>query len=179
MRLVAFTGLPRSGKDTAAAYLMDRHAFYRRQFSTPLKQAAAVLLDRTVDEMEGANGFDREAILPEWGFSTRWFLQRLGTECMRDVIGPDFWLKRMRKTLSPIGRYVITDLRFQNEVSLVRDLGGRIIEIARPGVERSVHISDAGVEADWIIPNTGTIDELHTLVAHAVFSAPSLQSARR
>lgn len=168
MKLIAFTGLPRSGKDTAAEYLVRVDNYERRQFATPLKQAAAILLGYTVDEMSGFGGFDREALLPEWGFSTRWFLQRFGTECIRDQIDQDFWLKRMRFSLAPGGRYVITDLRFQNEVDLVHELGGQIIEVVRPGIEPSSHVSDAGVKADWQVWNGGTKDQLHRIVADVV-----------
>lgn len=164
MKLIAFTGLPRSGKDTAAAYLTG-HYWIRLAFADPLKDAAAVLLGRERWEMNGERGFDREAVLPEWGFTTRDFLQRFGTEAMRDNFGQDFWLKHMRGRLRGFAKYVITDCRFQNEADLVHELGGRVIEIVRPGLKRSTHISDAGVTADGQILNDGTIEDLHAALA--------------
>lgn len=164
MRLIGLTGLPRSGKDTAAEYLVRAEGYTRRAFATPLKEAAALLLNREVYEMEGQQGFDREALLPEWGFSTRWFLQRFGTECMRNQIDQDFWIKRMRSSLLAGGSHVITDVRFQNEADLVHELGGQIIEISRPKSAGSSHISDAGVKADCHVWNNDTISTLHNAI---------------
>lgn len=168
MKIVAFTGLPRSGKDTAADYLVREHGFKRLAFAAPLKAAAALLLGREVWEMEGLHGFDREAILPEWGFSTRWFLQKLGTECLRDQIAPDFWIKRMERNLQPDGEYVITDVRFDNEAALVRAHGGTIIHIVRPGIKASGHISDSGVKPHVTLANMGSVDELWTSVRQVI-----------
>jgi hypothetical protein len=159
MRLIAFTGLPRSGKDTAAAFLVERHSFRRLAFADPLKDAAAILLQRERWQMNGEYDFDREAVLPEWGFTTRDFLQRFGTEVMRDNFGQDFWLRHMRGRIG-VGDYVITDCRFPNEVSLVHDLGGTVVEIIRPGCVKSTHISDKGVKPDHYIYNDGTLEHL-------------------
>lgn len=164
MKLIAFTGLPRSGKDTAAGYLADRYRYQRASFARPLKEAAAILLGCPLSHAEGWQGYDREAVMPEWGFSMRWFLQRLGTECMRDQIAKDFWIKRMRASLSRGADYVITDCRFQNEADLVRELGGVIVEIVRPGSVGSGHISDAGVKPDIQIWNGGAISDLNDSV---------------
>ena len=162
MKLIAFTGLPRSGKDTAAGYLIDRHGFQRVQFSEPLKQAAAILLGRPLSQMHGYQDFDRELIMPEWGFSIRYFLQRLGTEVMRENFGADFWVKLMRNRLKDAaGDFVITDLRFENEAAMVRDLGGTVVQVWRPGVKGSSHVSDAGVIADVTVHNDDTLPWLY------------------
>jgi dephospho-CoA kinase len=163
MRLIALTGLPRSGKDTIAGFLQS-HYYARRAFADPLKDAAAILLDREPWEMRGEQGFDREAVLPEWGFSTRWFLQRFGTEAVRDNIRQDFWTHRMRNYLSrvnnPLARVVITDCRFLNEVELVHEFGGIVVEVKRPGCVKSDHISDAGIPADRYVFNDSTLEYL-------------------
>jgi len=160
--LVAFTGLPRSGKDTAAAYLVKNYGFTRIAFADPLKRAAAILLNRYEWEMRGDHGFDREAILPEWGFTTRDFLQRFGTEAMRNNFGADFWVRHMRTRLRPGARYAITDCRFPNEVNLVRDLGGVVVRVVRPGCVGSSHVSDQPVSCDAIIVNDGDLQNLYT-----------------
>lgn len=161
MKLIGLTGLPRSGKDTFAERLVTHHGFIRAAYATPLKQAAAVLLNREVWEMEGQHGFDREAVLPEWGFTTRRFLQYLGTEGLRHF-QQDFWIQHMRNRLAtvPAARVVITDCRFDNEAALVRELGGHIIEIRRDGCAASDHASDKGVAPDAVIYNDGVIADL-------------------
>ena len=135
------------------------HGYTRAQFSTPLKEAAAILLGRPLAQMRGDDGFDREAVMPEWGFSVRHFLQVFGTEVMRNNFGQDFWLKHMRNRIAVLDRVVITDCRFENEAALVRELGGIVVEIRRPLIVASAHVSDAGVEADSVIDNGGTMPE--------------------
>lgn len=164
MKLIAFTGRPRSGKDTAANYLAQNHGYAKRSFATPLKEAASILLDRPLWQVHGEDGFDREAILPEWGFSMRWFLQRVGTECLRQQIAEDFWLRRLENTLAPGGSYVITDCRFDNERDFIAMLGGTIIEIRRRTSIASEHVSEKGTHAHYSISNDGTLDELYEKV---------------
>lgn len=168
MKLIAFTGLPCSGKDTAAGYLVDKYRYHRASFAQPLKEAAAVLLGCPLSHTMGWQGHDREAVMPGWGFSMRWFLQRLGTECLRDQIAKDFWIKRMRAELKPGGFYVITDCRFQNEADLVRELGGVIVEVVRPGSAGSGHISDNRITPDWTVGNDGTIQELSARIERLI-----------
>lgn len=159
VNLIAFTGLPRSGKDSAADWLV-LHGYVRRAFSDPLKDAAAILLGREPWEMRGEQGFDREAVLTEWGFSTRDFLQRFGTEAMRNNFGADFWIKHMRNRIAGVERVVITDCRFDNEVELVHELGGIVVEIRRPGAAiSSAHVSDKGVAADLVLDNNDTMPQ--------------------
>jgi hypothetical protein len=160
--IIGLTGLPRSGKSTVALYLAQKH-FVQLAFADPLKTAAALLLERNLSEIEGLNGFDREAILPEWGFSTRWFLQRFGTECMRNQIREDFWVQHMRnrlKTLMPLYNVVITDVRFGNEVALVHEMGGFIAAVERPDTVSNGHVSDQRMPHDYLIHNSGTLADL-------------------
>lgn len=168
MQIIGLTGLPRSGKDTIGLHLMTNFGFHRMAFADPLKDAAAILLNRTVGEMNGAGGFDREAVLEEWGFSTRYFLQWLGTEGLR-TFDPDFWVKqleiRMRKQMRGVKRprVTITDVRFENEVQMIRKYGGFLIHVLRPGTKGSLHASDSGVgltEQDVTLINDGTRDDL-------------------
>lgn len=162
--IIGLTGLPRSGKDTVAAYLVCEHGYTRLAFADPLKEAAAILLDRPVWQMRGDDNFDREAILPEWGFSTRDFLQRFGTEVMRKNFGADFWLRHMRNKLGPQAQdenVVITDCRFPNEVDLIHELGGVVVTVFRPGCKSTGHVSDQPVPYDYGLVNSSTFESLY------------------
>lgn len=167
MKLIALTGFPRSGKDEIAKILGAKYGYQRYAFATPLKEAAAILLGRTLDEANG-HDYDREQIMPEWGFSMRWFLQRFGTECLRNQIDPNFWLKRMDLELLQLTgidvKIVITDCRFDNEAATVRNRGGFLMNVIRPGFEGSNHVSDQVLELeegnDIRIMNDGTVADL-------------------
>lgn len=175
--LIGLTGLPRSGKDTVADYLVLEYGYTKLSFAGPLKEAAAILLDRPVWQMRGEQGFDREAILPEWGLTTRDFLQRFGTEAIRNNFGADFWVQRMRIILTPAcgpqshERYVVTDCRFENEAALIREMGGDVLHMWRPGCVRSSHPSDAGVRPDYILDNSHGLKELYGKVDRFLFNA--------
>lgn len=167
MKLIGLTGLPRSGKDTFAKHMIENYGYTKLAFATPLKQAAAVLLNREVWEMEGEQGFDREAMLPEWGFSTRHFLRYLGTEAMRNYQA-DFWIRRMRSAMAGKDKIVITDCRFENEVDLVHEFGGKVIQLYRPGCEASDHVSDLPVRSDMGLMNGGTLEDMERAITHMV-----------
>lgn len=167
--LVGLTGLARSGKDTAADVLIECFGFKRVAFADLLKEAAALLLGRPLQDMYMG---DREAVMPEWGFSIRDFLQRFGTEAMRNNFGHDFWIKAARARVVALmeegcRRFVISDVRFDNEADWVRDSGGTILCIHRPGVVRMAHASEAGVwekEGDQTIHNDSTYEDYRTRV---------------
>lgn len=65
---------------------------------------------------------------------TRKQLQKLGTELGRDKYGDDIWLKVIYNWIKVyhergIERFIITDVRFENEVNFIKSLGGKIIKI--------------------------------------------------
>lgn len=172
MKLIGLAGAARSGKDTVAMYLWEHCDVYAVGYADALKAAAAVLLNRTEDQMNGFDSFDREAILPEWGFTTRDFLQKLGTECMRDVIRKDFWINRVKVEIEGKSQVVVTDVRFENEADFIREQGGHIWHIYRPdpnglNAEAQAHASEAGVamvHGDRVIKNRGTLQDLEKQV---------------
>lgn len=172
-RLIALTGLPRSGKDTVAEELYW-HGYTRMSFAEPLKEAAVHLLNCSPNMPWGKHGYDREQIMPEWGFSMRHFLQWLGTEGMRSF-QKDFWIRNMEMRLRGYEQVVITDCRFPNEIKLVRDLGGVVIRIERPGLKPSKHVSDKQMPCDIVVRNDGSIADLQEkitcLVATTLFTS--------
>ncbi|WP_390620779.1 deoxynucleotide monophosphate kinase family protein [Posidoniimonas corsicana] len=97
----------------------------------------------------------------------RRLLQGLGTDVVRDVCGADVWVDLMRRRLNETrrrGPVVITDVRFANEIALLRgDFGGRLIRIERPGVGPvNGHVSDqtGGLPTDGEVLNDGSPEQL-------------------
>jgi dephospho-CoA kinase len=69
--------------------------------------------------------------------STRKRLQELGTEFGRDKYGDNIWCDMLYNTMKMysergIERFIITDVRFENEVKFIKDLDGIIIKIDAP-----------------------------------------------
>ena len=160
-----YSPAPGCGKTTAANLFIEHQ---RVSFAAPLKRAVWRLLDDL-----GLSGFhfayeDKEAIIPEIGVSARHMMQTLGTEWGRACIHPDFWVMIARAETQLImndgGSVVIDDVRFPNEAAMIRDLGGELWRIDRPGVIYSGdHSSEGGLEditPDQVIVNDGTIAQL-------------------
>ena len=160
-----YSPAPGCGKTTVANLLIEHQ---RVAFAASLKRAVWTLLGEL-----GISGFhfiyeDKEAIIPGLGVSARHMMQTLGTEWGRACIHPDFWVMIARAETQRImadgGSVAVDDVRFPNEAAMIRDLGGELWRIDRPGVTyNGSHESEGGLEditPDRVIVNDGTITQL-------------------
>lgn len=177
--VIGLSGYARSGKDTAARCLLEQ-GFVRGAFADKMK-TALIALDPYIDssrrlgEIEGAiietpSGLllsEAAKRIPE----VRRLLQRLGTEAGRKTIGEDVWVRALLDTSSPV-KLVITDVRFPNEASAIRALGGLVIRIERPGVgpinDHESEVALDGYDVDVVIDNDGTVEDLATKMRAAL-----------
>lgn len=170
--IVGFTGLRRSGKDTAAGALIDG-GYERISFAGPLKTMLRTLLReqglgwQDIDAM--IDGHLKEAPSPFLnGCTPRFAMQTLGTEWGRDIIHPNLWVDAALRAAAFHSRVVITDVRFPNEVDAIHRAGGLVIRVNRPTLppadEHSSEALVATLDADHDIENSGSIDNLHELV---------------
>jgi hypothetical protein len=125
-RIFAFHGPAGAGKDECGKYLIESHGFTRISFATPIYKALEAMgfgWPKTQEE--------KEALVPELGVSWRHMAQTLGTEWGRNMVHPDMWIILAKKymTDNPGARFVMTDVRFENEADMVRKLGGRIVHL--------------------------------------------------
>ena len=115
--------------------------------------------------------------------SIRELLQKLGTDAIRDGLHPNAWVNalmsdyRSEKFSGYIGdtrqdkdasKWVITDTRFPNEAKAIKDKGGFVIRVDRPGLEPiNSHPSETALDKwdfDYRIDNSGTIEDLNVKV---------------
>lgn len=93
--------------------------------------------------------------------SPRMMYQWFGTECMRQVVHDDIWLRLIPNVKGEV--ILIPDIRFPNEATYLRDKGS-LIHVKREGVsEVAEHISEQGVpfmEGDITIDNNGSLGYL-------------------
>lgn len=69
----------------------------------------------------------------------------------------------------PNTNFVVTDVRFDNEVELVRSLGGVIVKIDRPGYTYDHHITESGtINGDYLINNDGSKEQLWNQVEKVI-----------
>jgi len=103
-------------------------------------------------------------------------MQTIGTEWGRELINPSIWLLRADQVIAEwqeqdpaLPGVVISDVRFENEATWLREQGGLLIHVSRPdAAEVVIHASEAGVAShpdDYLALNDGSIDELNEQLA--------------
>lgn len=140
MKLIGLVGHIGSGKGTIADILVEKHGFHKESFANSVKDAVSVIFgwDRALLEGDTIHSRKWREEPDEWWsrkmgrtFSPREALQLMGTEAGRDVFHQDIWIHSMERRLNPNKNYVIADVRFPNEIAMIRDLGGKVIRVKR------------------------------------------------
>ena len=135
--LVGFIG---SGKGTVADILTRKHGFVKESFANAVKDACAPIFGWDRKALEGDTPESREwRETPDawWSekmgkpFSPRYALQLMGTEAGRNVFHTDVWVLSMLRRIDPAKNYVLADVRFPNEIDLIRSHGGKVIRVKR------------------------------------------------
>jgi hypothetical protein len=159
-----------------------------KKFSGKLKDICALLIGCSVDDFESQDFKLKE--LPEcWNktsfvevngiskhvekMTVRKLLQTVGTEAMRDNLHNNVWVNALFADYDENDSWVITDMRFPNEMKAVEDRGGITIRVERTiihkmmesniKVEVEEHSSERaldGAKFDYLISNNDTIIEL-------------------
>lgn len=197
--IIGICGLIGSGKGTVGEILDVSYGFIPESFAKSLKDAVAVIFGWDRALLEGNTKESREFREVKDDFwskklgyevTPRLILQRFGTEAVRQGIGDGVWLNSLEKRLSPYSQYVITDVRFKNEIKLIQDLGGFIvcverdpkpewyedlISVKRKDVKKymstywhDVHQSEwdwIGEKFDYVLDNNSTMPDLHRSVS--------------
>jgi hypothetical protein len=96
------------------------------------------------DMLEGATPESRAArdVIDQWwaiklgipDFTPRMALQQFGTEVMRNSFHDDMWILSLQRKLElaePSANIVVTDVRFPNEIAMIKELGGTCIRVKR------------------------------------------------
>ena len=191
--IVAVSGKMGSGKDTAAemlSYLLfctdestvtyQDFVNYKRScikfprthaFADNLKKCLSILLNVDVDRLNDRD-FKNSSI--EWlnGLTVRQMLQKFATG-VRNEISEDFWIQSLFRKFHPeTDFWIITDLRYMNELSAIRKYESIIIRIIRNDVEVSNHQSENDLDFytkwDYVIDNNGSKEELFEKIKQIV-----------
>jgi hypothetical protein len=204
--IIGVCGFIGSGKDTIADYLVNFHEFRRESFASTLKDAVAAVFgwDRTMLEGRTKEAREwREQVDPWWAerlsmptLTPRWVLQYWGTEVCRKAFHDDIWIASLENKLrNSKDHVVISDCRFPNEISSIKNAGGKIVWVQRGELPdwyetaidanrgsnvainelkmRKIHASETawvGTEFDLILDNNGTIDDLYNQAKDLVIS---------
>lgn len=164
MILVGIAGPKRSGKDTAARYLVDQHGFLATSFAAPLRSFCCETLGIDFDELDETKESGVKWL--DYKTSPREFMQKAGTEFGRRMIHPELWvLSAMRRIeRCPGANWVLPDVRFANEAEAIRDHGGIVLRMRGRGEFGDSHISESPLPAalvDFEIDNSGDLGWMH------------------
>lgn len=181
---IALIGKARSGKDTAAAFLVRERAYTRVAFADPLKEMAL-----SIDPWIPTHPYgDRRihvrlsALVRDAGWEyakdhypeVRHTLQRIG-QTQREF-DADYWVNVAARKIAGAERWnlpvVVTDVRYRNEADMLRARGFRMVRIIRPFAEMrqgasAQHASETELDdypADVLIRNDGDLAQLQRAI---------------
>lgn len=182
MITIGLTGKARAGKSAVAEILREKHGFAVVGFADTLK-SMALAIDPVIPIPEFPHRTARLSQIHGWAGwerakdrypEVRRFLQKLGTEGVRDHLGKDAWVDAWAKKvdeayIAGAKGVAVPDVRFLNEARAIRQRG-HVWKIERPGdhgASAAGHVSEAGIPADLVsefVFNDGTLDDLAEMV---------------
>jgi len=167
--LIGISGKIGSGKDTVAGLIVHYSAedWEIRGFADRLKLTVAALTNTTVEENYSRKG--KQFQPPGFSHSLGVLQQKVGM-ALREHIDPNIWMNiALENTTNKF--VIVADVRFQNEAEAIRNRGGMVIRVngdpthCRENDSRShQHPSETELDHwphfDWVIENSGTLEEL-------------------
>lgn len=153
--VIGLMGPAGAGKSSVANYLVEKYGAKKYALAAPLKQLAVDTMGFSHQQVWGTQE-QKEAVDERYGFSPRWFLQRLGTEGIRKNFGDDFWVRYTLGEGGVIWRErpmlaVVEDVRFVNEAEAILNgwQYGHVWRLESPGQEAATtadqnHASESG-----------------------------------
>jgi len=165
-----------NGKDTIANHLCSKYGYRRVAFADPIKEICAILFGFSHEQLHGSL---KEVPDPNWfGVTPRRVLQFVGTDMFRahmktlnEGFKDEFWLLCAERAITkilkadPNAKIVISDVRFENECEMIRRLGGVIIRVSRPDINKLTDLHESerlipSLEVNFEVKNDSSIDVL-------------------
>jgi len=154
--------------------LDEESGWVTRKFAGKLKDIAEHLTGIPIEKFEDQE-FKKTNLGPEWAIhgmpmTVREFLQKLGTDGLRNGLHDDVWVNALMADYTEDSNWIITDTRFINEAKAIKKKDGIIIRVERPGVSAiNAHPSETGLDDwdfDYKLVNHSDIFDLKTSVAN-------------
>lgn len=176
--IIGLAGVARAGKDSLAEVLVTKHGYTRIAFADALRdilyrlnpivedyinddELATVRLADYVD----SQGWEGAKKAPE----VRRLMQEIGVAVR--AYDPEFWVFNvMDKFAEDTNQhYVVTDVRFPNEVNAIEAWGGTVYRVERDGAGIGDHATETALDGFDLTPldNNGTLEDLE-MVADAI-----------
>lgn len=167
--LIGITGKKNSGKDTVAKIIIlilydysdegvERFLYDDdlidivpsdvkiRSFAEPIKRMVAELINEDVEALEDREFKEKElpAIFTSYGdrLTPRKLMQLIGTEFGREMIHNDIWVDLLFENYDSTKKWIISDVRFENEAQKILDEGGYLLQIKSEEGAEDTHASE-------------------------------------
>jgi|LakMenEpi03Aug12_release.lakeMendotaPanAssembly.Ray.scaffolds.fasta_scaffold253032_3 hypothetical protein len=143
-------------------WLEEQSGWEVKKWAGKLKQISSLLTGIPVEKFEDQE-FKKTNLGPEWNMTVRDFLQKIGTEGLRTGLHENTWVNALMADYKPsvVGftslgedsysepNWIITDTRFPNEAQAIKNAGGIVIRVDRPGVTAiNAHPSETSLD-NW------------------------------
>lgn len=142
-KIIGVCGQKGSGKDTIGDIICELDPTFKKvAFADTVKDLVSILFGWDRQMVQGTTPESRkwrEELDPFWtkelgrDFSPRIAMQVMGTDLMRDHLHKDIWIICLKRKImnQPNSNFVITDLRFPNEIMAIKEIGGKVIRVER------------------------------------------------
>lgn len=175
-QFIGICGKKHHGKTCLAKYLIDNFGYVKLSFADPLKEICKILFRFNDQQLNGKLKEDKD---DRWNVTPRSCMQFVGTELMRKQmnnllpeIEENIWIKNMELRINellqnnPDVKIVIDDIRFQNEIELIKCFNSNKIILIKRNIESSDnHESEKNIDdlinIDHVLNNDGSINDLH------------------
>lgn len=168
MKVFGISGKAGSGKDTVYAQikeLLEKRGLRvgKLSFASVLKDVCCLMFGWDRKRLEHDFAYKEGNTLDDGtpdpackmlGMTRREVMQRLGTEGMRNGLHRDVWLICLRLAIMR-GAYdnldvgVLTDCRFINELTFVKDVEGHLVQVVRSGGKTLTDKVNHDSETEW------------------------------
>ena len=194
--IIGICGLIGSGKGTAADILVDEHGFTKLSFADKLKDGVATVFGWDRAMLEGETDKSREWREKKdsfWSSETgrtitpRLVLQEFGTDCMRHGFDDGIWVSLVKQEIinNPENKYIVPDVRFANEISIIKDLDGEVWNVRRGDLPEwwGTAILDNATDSDLMKSNYPNVHQsewrwigTNDTFSHIIYNDSDLQS---
>lgn len=184
--IIAFSGRIGSGKSELAKICQNK-GFEKLYFALPLKQLVANLIHVDIEDINPLKNVEKKYKFTKKDYiylanetnipfetirdemknvklnTVRQLLQFIGTDLIRKY-NPNWHVNKIKTMIDKNKNYVFDDVRFPNELNLIKELGGDCWFIIRPIINNvSNHISEISLTwkdfDDKVIINDGNLEK--------------------
>lgn len=192
--VIALSGYTKSGKDTVADILVNKHGYQKIAFADSTYEEVSKsfgvpisFLKNRVTKTEPNNklsvykcdNLEYKKLMLLLGYdiesprTSRTILQTWGTEFRRGY-NKDYWIDRVKEKIeqSKCNKIVIPDLRFDNEIEYCYNISAKFVLVRRDGCNPiNDHLSENVIPEEMayeVIGNNGSLDNLEQKVLRLV-----------